>query len=479
MLVYVVDVTERVRLEQGRIFLSEASNVLASSLDYQTTLEQVARLAVPKLADICCIHVYEEDGSIQQLAMVHADSENLLWVNELRQNYGLNLNAPRGVALTLRTGESDLLTEIPDELLVKVAQDARHLEILRQMELRSAMAVPLIAYQKVLGAISFISTGSRRRYDQTDLVLVEELARRTSIAIDNARLYRTAQRDRVHAESANRVKDEFLAVLSHELRTPLNPILGWTRLLRSRQFNHETARQALETIERNAKLLTQLIEDLLDVSRILQGKLSLNAATVSLVSIIEAALDTVQLSAEAKGIDLRFEIANSSVDNSRTIHDGSDLNAESLNLRPPIHERLFQVSGDSARLQQLVWNLLSNAIKFTPEGGRVDVTLSLVRGHSSWVTDDASSVNDTQKITANQVRVANDRQLKPDEPEQIVNYAQITVSDTGKGIHSDFLPHVFEYFRQEDSKTTRTFGGLGLGLAIVRHIAELHGEPLM
>jgi len=474
-LIYVVDVTERVRLEQGRTFLSEASNLLASSLDYQTTLEQVARLAVPGLADLCCIHIFEEDGSIQQLAMVHANSKNLRWTNELRQNYGLNLNAPRGVAFTLRTGESDLLAEISDELLVKIAQDARHLEILRQMELKSAMAVPLIAYQKVLGAISFISTGSQRRYDQTDLALVEELARRASIAIDNARLYRTAQRDRVRAESANRVKDEFLAVLSHELRTPLNPILGWTQLLRSRQFNHETAQQALETIERNAKLLTQLIEDLLDVSRILQGKLSLNATTVNLVSIIEAALDTVQLSAEAKGIDLRFEIANSSVDNSRTIHDVSDSSSGSHTLRSLIHRSLFQVSGDSARLQQLVWNLLSNAIKFTPEGGRVDVTLSFIMGHSSWVTDGASSINDAQQITADQMRVANDTQLKPDEQEQTVNYAQITVSDTGKGIHPDFLPHVFEYFRQEDSKTTRIFGGLGLGLAIVRHIVELHG----
>lgn len=208
------------------------------------------------------------------------------------------------------------------------------------------------------------------------------------------------------AEAANRIKDEFLAVLSHELRTPLNPILGWTRLLRTGNLDAQKTALALETIERNAKLQTQLIEDLLDISRILQGKLSLNVCSVDLAVTIEAAKETVRLAAEAKSIHLHTQI---------------ELTTK-------------QVMGDPNRLQQVVWNLLSNAVKFTPSGGRVEVKLDYL---------------DSQ--------------------------AQIQVKDTGKGISREFLPYVFEYFRQEDGKTTRKFGGLGLGLAIVRHIVEMHG----
>lgn len=214
---------------------------------------------------------------------------------------------------------------------------------------------------------------------------------------------------REQAETANRIKDEFLAVLSHELRSPLNPILGWTRLLQTRKFDELATKRALETIERNAKLQTQLIEDLLDVSRILRGKMILNVVPVDLITVIEAALETVRLSAEAKGIQIHKV------------------------LKPEVG----LISGDSSRLQQIIWNLLSNAIKFTPAGGQVTVCL-----------------------------------------ERVGSLAQIQVRDTGKGIKPEFLPHVFEYFRQEDGSTTRTFGGLGLGLAIVRHLTELHGGTI-
>lgn len=214
------------------------------------------------------------------------------------------------------------------------------------------------------------------------------------------------QEARQQAEAANRIKDEFLAVLSHELRSPLNPILGWSKLLRNGRLNAAKTAQALEIIERNAQLQSQLIEDLLDVSRILRGKLSLNMTPVNLAATIKAALETVRLAAEAKSIQIQ------------TLFDPT----------------IGQVLGDSARLQQVIWNLLTNAVKFTPEGGRVEVLL-----------------------------------------QQIGSQAQIQVRDTGKGISPDFLPHVFEYFRQADATTTRTFGGLGLGLAIVRHLVELHG----
>lgn len=406
VLVYVVDVTERVQLELAQRFLSEASAVLASSLDYQTTLERVAQLTVPELADWCTVHTIEEDGAIEQIAVAHIDPAKLEWAYQMRDKYPLNPDDPRGAAYTLRTGQPDFVPEIPDELLVQAARDPEHLEILRQVGFSSVMTVPLCTQARILGVISFISAESGRRYTSADLQLAEELARRASLAIDNAQLYRLAQRDRAKAEAANRIKDEFLAVLSHELRSPLNPILGWAKLLRTGRLDGTKTQQALETIERNAKLQAQLIEDLLDVSRILQGKMTLNVAIVNLAATIEAALETVRLAAEAKHIQIQTTFN-------------------------PISGT---VSGDTNRLQQVVWNLLSNAVKFTPTGGRIEVQL-----------------------------------------EQVGTYAQIQVKDTGKGISPDFLPYVFDYFRQEDGTTTRKFGGLGLGLAIVRHFTELHG----
>ncbi|MBD2532467.1 response regulator [Nostoc flagelliforme FACHB-838] len=227
------------------------------------------------------------------------------------------------------------------------------------------------------------------------------------------RLMVSLQEQTEQAQQANRIKDEFLAVLSHELRSPLNPILGWTKILQTSQQNAAKTQYALETIERNAKLQAQLIEDLLDVSRILQGKLSLKTVPVSLTFTIKAALETVRLAAEAKSIQIK------------TIFEPN----------------VEQVLGDSGRLQQVVWNLLTNAIKFTSQGGQVEVQLETVK----------------------------ELDTHPDE------YAQITVSDTGRGISGDFLPYVFDYFRQADGTTTRQFGGLGLGLAIVRYLVELHG----
>jgi PAS domain S-box-containing protein len=208
---------------------------------------------------------------------------------------------------------------------------------------------------------------------------------------------------------ANRIKDEFLAVLSHELRTPLNPILGWAKLLQHRKFSEAQALEALKTIERNARLQTQLVDDLLDVAKILRGKLVLNVAPVRLKEIIQNTLRTMRLAAEAKSIQMEVSLEN---------------------LRNP-------VMGDTGRLQQVVWNLLSNAVKFTPKEGQIQVDLTQLDGQ-----------------------------------------AQITVSDNGKGIAPSFMPYVFDYFRQADGATTRHFGGLGLGLAIARHIVEMHGGTI-
>lgn len=236
-------------------------------------------------------------------------------------------------------------------------------------------------------------------------LIFKDISEAKRIEAEREKILQREQTARETAEHANRIKDEFLAVLSHELRSPLNPILGWTTLLRSGKLNEAKTVEALATIERNARLQTQLIDDLLDISRIMRGKLTLNAAPVNLSSVILAALETVRLSAEAKAIQIKV-----------------------------IETNAPQVYGDAGRLQQVIWNLLSNAVKFTQAGGEVEICLT-----------------------------------------QANNLAQIKITDTGKGINSEFLPHVFEHFRQEDSAITRKFGGLGLGLAIARQITELHG----
>ncbi|MBD1853054.1 PAS domain S-box protein [Leptolyngbya sp. FACHB-711] len=269
--------------------------------------------------------------------------------------------------------------------------------------------------------------------EQTEIVsFYVDLTARKRAEAEREKLLAQEQAARQQAETANRIKDEFLAVLSHELRSPLNPILGWTRLLRTRAFDAVTTDRALETIERNAKLQTQLIEDLLDVSRILRGKMSLQMTPIDLVNVVEAAIETVQLAAEAKAIQIEFA---------------------------PL-PALYQITGDAARLQQIAWNLLSNAVKFTPNGGRVEVKLERIAGSDG-------------EMGSGQAGKTAEHSSSPFSPP--TPYAQLTVTDTGKGIHPDFLPHVFDYFRQADSSITRTFGGLGLGLAIVRHLVELHG----
>jgi signal transduction histidine kinase/ActR/RegA family two-component response regulator len=230
----------------------------------------------------------------------------------------------------------------------------------------------------------------------------------SAAAREREQLLRSELAARAEAERVSRVKDEFLATLSHELRTPLNAILGWSQLLRTSEHQNDLE-EGLSTIERNARVQTQIIEDLLDMSRIISGRIRLDVQRVELIGVIEAALDTVYPAADAK--EIRIEKI--------------------------LDQRIGPISGDPSRLQQVFWNLLSNAIKFTPRGGRVQLVLERVDSH-----------------------------------------IEISVIDTGEGISADFLPHIFERFRQGDPSTTRRHGGLGLGLAIVKQLVELHGGTI-
>jgi signal transduction histidine kinase/ActR/RegA family two-component response regulator len=288
------------------------------------------------------------------------------------------------------------------------------------LPVRSFLAVPVVSRSgEVFGGL-FFGHPETGVFTERSERLVVGVAAQAAVAIDNARLFEAAHKAaeerkhlldserfaRTEAERANSTKDEFLATVSHELRTPLNSILGWSHILRARRMSEAELHQGLEVIERNARIQNQLIEDLLDMSRIASGKMRLDIQPVSPLSFIEAAIETVQPAADAKGIRLRKLLDPSA----------------------------GPITGDPNRLQQVVWNLLANAIKFTGKNGRVEVLLERVNSH-----------------------------------------IEITVADTGVGITPEFLPLVFERFRQADASRTRTVKGLGLGLSIVKNLVELHG----
>ena len=390
--------------ERRAAFLADAGISLTSSLDYHTTLARLVRLAVPFMADWCALDVRDEDGTVRRVEVAHADAAK----EDLARQLMAFSPDPEGEdpqARVMRTREPFLAPECNDEMLAGLVRDGEARRALRAGG-SSMMVIPLVARGRPLGALTFLSPHSSRTYGRLDLELAEELGRRAALAADNAWLYRSSQEARKGAERANRAKDEFLATLSHELRTPLTPILGWTVMLRSGTLDQAGMLRGLEVIERNVRAQTQLIEDLLDVSRIVTGKLRVEVRPIDLVPVVEAGLDAVRPSAEAKEIQLDVKLE-------------------------PIDSKVL---ADPDRLQQVVWNLASNAVKFTPKGGRMEVRLSRADSH-----------------------------------------VHLSVKDNGKGISADFLPYVFDRFRQADSTSTRKYGGLGLGLAIVRHLVELHG----
>jgi PAS domain S-box-containing protein len=563
------------RAEQRRAnFLARLGVLLSSSLDQATTLERLAGLVVPALADLCVIDLVDDDGGVVRVASAHGEEGHRRLVEELRR-FPPRMNPRNPVERVLATGQPQAATHVDEATLRDIAQDDEHLQIMRALGITSYMMVPLVARGRTLGVISFVSSRPDRRYAGPDLALAEDVARRAALAVDNARLFGDSERRRreaevltelnrlisetlelevvaqrivdamrqlgdvktaalyrldadsgdlrllagvgprvdgtpafaedavavsraiqatvpvatadlltdpaitlppearariealgiravlavplhIHgrvigglavgdvagrlftreevrllerfaakaavaienaqlyaeeraarseAEQASRAKDDFLAILSHELRTPLQAMLGWARMLRTGKLDEAAARRAAEAIERNTRLQTQLIEDLLDVSRIVAGKLQLDERPVHLVPVIEAAVEAVRAEAEAKALTIETELDPSA----------------------------SPVWGDPARLQQVAWNLLSNAVKFTPPAGHVDIRLERADGH-----------------------------------------ARLVVRDDGQGFGADLLPHIFERFRQADSSASRRFGGLGLGLAIARELVEMH-----
>jgi len=391
------DISDRKRAEQQAAraaqrdaFLAEATLTLTSSLDYGQTLRTLAHLAVPYLADYCAFDVVAQDGAVSRVAMADVLPKQAQTGEGLRARYG-DPEAPTSPHHVIRTRHASLIREIIDETIGA-----------RERGLSSYLCVPIVAHDRTLGAMTLANSESGRHFSDDDLRVAQDIAIRSALAIETAQSYQQIQ-------SANRLKDEFLATLSHELRTPLNAVLGYARMLQSGAIADEKIPQALEVIDRNAGALAQIVEDVLDVSRIVLGKARLKVEPTDVAAVVEDAIATVQPAVDAKGIRLKCSLGHGTA----------------------------TVLGDHSRLQQVVWNILSNAVKFTPRGGSIDVRV-------------------TQKDS----------------------HVAIVVSDTGIGFPASFQPHVFERFRQAESGTTRVHGGLGLGLAIARHIVEMHGGAI-
>jgi PAS domain S-box-containing protein len=396
------DVSERVRLRTmaeehatNTEKLGQVGAVVASSLDRDAIVQKVTDIATGLTgAELGAFFYHVRDVKTGELYLLHttSDASGKPLTRSQHQRIASAFTPPfrpdraarwADVTTEPRFGKSDAFF---------AAAEGR-------LSVRSYLAVPVTGRSgELLGALFF---GHSREdvFTEQHERLATGIATWAAVALENARLY-------VEAREANRMKDDFLAVLSHELRTPLNAILGYARLLRAGVLIGEKASRALETLERNAMTLTQIVEDVLDVSRIVAGKFRLNVQPVELPFVVDNAVATIQPAADAKGVRVQ------------TILDPD----------------VGPVSGDPDRLQQVIWNLLANAVKFTPKNGRVQVSLERVNSH-----------------------------------------VEIAVSDTGAGIAPEFLPHVFERFRQAEGGTTRKVGGLGLGLAIVRHIVEMHG----
>ncbi len=396
-----LDVTERKRAERNATFMADASAVLASSLDYHQTLTRVAELTVPVLADWCFVDLRTGDHSYERLAVFH-------------EEHGHPLRAPNATGgLHARSDKIDLVRDVIESGIPIVldipatgsgeGSDAseKSIDRFRSLGIRSALIVPLavVPGDRALGALTLGVGRSRRVLGEDDLRVVEDVARRAAMAIEHARLYDDARK-------ASVAKDEFLAILSHELSTPLTIILGWSGIISRPGVSAEEMQRGIESIRASALAQAQLIDDVLDLSRVTTGKVHLEVEPVSIGQLVADSLTAVRVAASAKRIELV----------------------------PPGSTSAGVVLGDGNRLRQVIWNLLTNAIKFTKPGGRVSVEL-----------------------------------------ENSPGVVRLIVSDTGQGIARDFVAHVFEPFRQADASSTRSHGGLGLGLAIVRYLVEGHG----
>jgi PAS domain S-box-containing protein len=407
---FTVDITERRKTERRLALQYGVTQILAESNDMVESGKRILQAACECLDwEVGALWKVDADGKVvRNIDICHATPKSTPDFD----HYTQDLTFKKGKGLPGLIWESGKPTWIDN--ITADPNYPRSGTALRE-GLRGAFGFPILLGPDVWGVMEFFSSEIREPDEELIRLAdgiggqIGQFSDRRRAEEELAELFKRERSARADAEKANRLKDEFLATLSHELRTPLNAVIGWSRMLRSGRLDPDSSQHALEVIERNAWAQKQIIEDILDVSRVITGKLQLNLGPVDLITVVDAALDAVRPAMEAKEIKIETII--------------------SANLR--------LLSGDGDRLQQVVWNVLSNAAKFTPHGGKVEISVS-----------------------------------------QTATHVQLQVKDSGPGIDPTFLPHVFERFRQADGSITRTHGGLGLGLAIVRHLIELHGGTI-
>jgi PAS domain S-box-containing protein len=334
------DVTERKREADVSKFLSEASATLSALVDTHSTLQKVAHMAVPFFADWCVVDLADEEGHLQRLAVAHHDPNQAIRAQELMEKYPPDPSATHGTTHVWRTGQSELVTDITEEMLAATAKGDEHLRLMRELGLKSYLTVPLRASGKMLGVLTFANSESGRNYTPADLLVAEDLAHRAAIAIENAHLYAAVR-------EGDRRKDEFLAMLAHELRNPLAPIRNALAILQTRHADGAMLDRAREMMERQLHHLIRLVDDLLDVSRIMRGKIELRIERLDAREVVGRAVETAQPVLDAHGHDIDISLP----------------------------DKPLWLNGDSVRLTQVVANLLNNAAKYTPTPGRIRLAL--------------------------------------------------------------------------------------------------------
>jgi PAS domain S-box-containing protein len=404
------DITERKATESRLVLQYAVTQILAESSDMNESARRILLAACENLNwEVGALWQVDQKAQVlRNMDICHVGSHESPEFDRLTRTITL----AKGVGLPGRIWESGKPAWIENVLEDKNFSRAAAAD---HDGLHGAFGFPIMLGNQVTGVIEFFSSEIREPDNELLRLAggiggqIGQFTERKRAEQESQELFKRERAARAEAEKANRLKDEFLATLSHELRTPLNAVIGWSRMLGSGRLDRESSKHALEVIERNAWAQKQIIEDILDVSRVITGKLQLHLAPIDLIAVVDAALDAVRPAMEAKEIHIE------------TIVDSS----------------LRMISGDADRLQQVIWNVLSNAAKFTPAGGTVEISI-----------------------------------------QQSLTHMHVRVMDSGPGIDPTFLPYVFERFRQADGSTTRTHGGLGLGLAIVRHLVELHGGTI-
>ena len=383
-------------------FISEASSIVGDCSDADEALRRLAELSVPRFADVAFVYLLDEEGRLRRQYATAADPGRKDDIEAMWRRFAPTSAIVRPV---LEAAAPQLRARL-DDSDYDFIENVQQREALKALGIHSAISIPMRTSGHTFGVIVFGLTREGRSYDSFDLLVAEEIANRAATAIEKARMFEAERRAREEAERASRGKDEFLAVLSHELRTPMTTVIGWADFLKMTHGDDPELAGPIDSLRTSARVQAKLVDDLLDVSRIITGKLSVRKADMELVGVVRAAVEAMTLTAQTKNVPIALTAPGEAI----------------------------PMSGDATRLQQAVTNLLANAVKFTPSGGHIDVTVS---------------------------RQANE--------------ARIVVQDTGEGIDPDFLPHVFDRFRQASSGDSRRYSGLGLGLSIVQHVVQLHG----